>query len=47
MGTFFAEALLAAPMSPERGQSVRLLVDSGSTYTWVAAGVLRALSFGA
>ena len=43
MGTFFAEALLAAPEMPERRQSVRLLVDSGSTYTWVTASVLRAL----
>ncbi|HEY3066137.1 MAG TPA: aspartyl protease family protein [Methylomirabilota bacterium] len=43
MGTFFAEALLAAPEAPEHRQSVRLLVDSGSTYTWVTASVLRAL----
>ena len=43
MGTFFAAALLAAPEMPERRQSVRLLVDSGSTYTWVTASVLRAL----
>src|SRR5712692_2818775 len=44
MGTFFAEALLAAPQRPERREPVKLLVDSGSTYTWVAAAVLRALS---
>src|SRR5713226_2527116 len=44
MGTFFAEALLAAPQKPERREPVRLLVDSGSTYTWVAAARLRALS---
>ncbi len=44
MGTFFAEALLAAPQKPERLEPVRLLVDSGSTYTWVAAARLRALS---
>ena len=44
MGTFFAEALLAAPERPERQQPARLLVDSGSTYTWVAGAVLRALS---
>ena len=44
MGTFFAEALLAAPGAPERGQRVELLVDTGSTYTWVSAPVLRALS---
>ena len=44
MGTFFAEALLAAPQRPERREPVRLLVDSGSTYTWIAADLLRALS---
>ena len=44
MGTFFAEALLAAPQKPERREPVRLLVDSSSTYTWVAAARLRALS---
>ena len=44
MGTFFAEALLAAPQQPDRRAPVKLLVDSGSTYTWVAATVLRELS---
>ena len=44
MGTFFVEALLAAPERPERREPVKLLVDSGSTYTWVAAVRLRALS---
>ncbi len=44
MGTFFVEALLAAPGRPERRQPVELLVDSGSTYTWVAGALLRALS---
>jgi len=44
MGTFFAEALLAAPERPERREPVTLLVDSGSTYTWVAAALLRVLS---
>jgi len=44
MGTFFAEAVLASPARPEHGQPVRLLVDSGSAYTWVSAGILRALS---
>ena len=44
MGTFFAEALLAAPGRPEHRQPVKLLVDSGSTYTWISAAVLRALS---
>jgi predicted aspartyl protease len=43
MGTFFVGALLAAPERPERRQPVELLVDSGSTYTWVAAALLRTL----
>ena len=44
MGTFFAEVLLAAPGRPERREQVALLVDSGSTYTWVTAALLRSLS---
>src|SRR5213076_428870 len=44
MGTFFVEALLAAPERPERRQPIELLVDSGSTHTWVGAALLRALS---
>jgi predicted aspartyl protease len=44
MGTFFVEAQLAAPETPDRRESVNLLVDSGSTYTWVTATRLRALS---
>src|SRR5439155_1620474 len=44
MGTFFVEALLAAQERPERRQPVELLVECGSTYTWVAAALLRGLS---
>ncbi len=44
MGTFFVEALIAAAQRPERRERVDLLVDSGSTYTWIAAARLRALS---
>ena len=44
MGTFFVEAHLAALDVPERREPVKLLVDSGSTYTWVAAPTLRALA---
>ena len=44
MGTFFTEELLAAPERPERREPVKLLVDSRSTYTWVAATRLRGLS---
>ncbi len=43
MGTFFVEVLLAAPDRPEARQPLKLLVDTGSTYTWVSATVLRAL----
>ena len=44
MGAFFAEAILAAPARPEHRLPVKLLVDSGSTYTWISAALLRALS---
>jgi predicted aspartyl protease len=44
MGTFFVEALIAAPQTPERRKPVELLVDSGSTYTWITAALLRELS---
>ena len=44
MGTFFVEAQLAALGSPERREPLKLLVDSGSTYTWVASATLRSLS---
>ena len=44
MGTFFVKAVVAAPDRADRGHLVNLLVDSGSTYSWVAATVLRALS---
>lgn len=47
MGTFFVEALLAAPDQPGRQESVKLLVDTGSTYTWVSAAVLRRLGIAA
>ncbi len=43
MRTFFADALLASPLRPDRREPVKVLVDSGSTYTWVSAPVLRAL----
>ena len=41
MGTFFAEVQLASPARPARREIVKLLVDSGSLYTWVSAAVLR------
>ena len=43
MGTFFIEALIAAPLRPEAAQPLKLLVDTGSTHTWVSATLLRAL----
>src|SRR5438128_4343701 len=43
MGTFCVEAQLAALERPERRQPVELLVDSGYTYTVVAAALLRGL----
>ena len=44
MGTFFVEVLLAAPQRPEQREPVTLLVDSGSTYTWIGAALLQRLS---
>jgi hypothetical protein len=43
MGTFFTEAQLASPARPTQREIVKLLVDSGSLYTWVSAAVLRDL----
>jgi predicted aspartyl protease len=43
MGTFFVEVLLASPGAPERREPVKLLVDTGSTYTWVSGAFLRGL----
>jgi predicted aspartyl protease len=43
MGTFFVEVQLALPARPDRRERVKLLVDSGSTYTWISAKVLRDL----
>lgn len=43
MGTFFVEVLLAPPREQERREPLKLLVDTGSTYTWVSATFLHAL----
>lgn len=43
MGTFFTEAHIAAPAHPERREHVKLLVDSGSLYTWISSARLRDL----
>ncbi len=39
IGTFFAEVQLASSARPDRRETVKLLVDSGSMYTWVSATV--------
>ncbi len=43
MGTFFVENALASPRQPERREQLKLLVDTGSTYTWVSATFLQGL----
>jgi predicted aspartyl protease len=43
MGTFFVEALLASPQEPDRREPLKLLVDTGSTYTWISTKFLQAL----
>jgi predicted aspartyl protease len=43
MGTFFVEVSFASPQRPERREPLKLLVDTGSTYTWVSAAFLHAL----
>ena len=43
MGTFFTEVQLASPARPDRRELVKLLVDSGSIYTWVSGALLREL----
>jgi len=43
MGTFFTEAQLAAATRPDRREAVKLLVDSGSMYTWLSGSSLRDL----
>lgn len=36
MGTFCTEVLIANPQVPDRRETYKLLVDTGSAYTWVA-----------
>lgn len=43
MGTFVAEVQLASPDASDRRETAKLLVDSGSVYTWVSARLLRDL----
>ena len=41
MGAFFVEVQLASPARPDRRELVKLLVDSGSMYSWVSGALLR------
>ena len=41
--TFFVEVFLASPHQPERREPTKLLVDTGSTYTWLSGACLRGL----
>ena len=43
MGTFFTDVQIASPRRADRREIVKLLVDSGSVYTWISANVLRDL----
>jgi predicted aspartyl protease len=43
VGTFFAEVQIPSPARPDRRETVKLLVDSGSLYTWISASLLRDL----
>jgi predicted aspartyl protease len=43
MGTFFVEVSIAPSQQPERREPLKLLVDTGSTYTWISAPLLSAL----
>jgi hypothetical protein len=46
MGTFFAEALLAAPQRPKRREPVRLLVDSAGDLDVLGAYTLEGFGLG-
>jgi predicted aspartyl protease len=43
MGTFFVEVQLVSPARADRRETVKLLVDSGSMYTWISSTVLHDL----
>jgi predicted aspartyl protease len=43
MGTFQVEVEVANPAAPTAVRSARLLVDTGSAYTWILASALRSL----
>jgi len=43
VGTFTVEVQLAHPARPDKKQELKLLVDTGSAYTWVPSTVLGVL----
>lgn len=43
MGTFQVEVEVGNPRQPTPSKSAKLLVDTGSAYTWLSASLLRSL----
>ena len=43
MGTFYQTVVLASPEIPTRGIELKLLVDTGATWTWIPEPVLRGI----
>lgn len=43
MGTFSVDTQLASPHALDRREAIKLLVDTGSAYTWVSAALLHRL----
>ena len=43
MGIFYVDALIAAPHAPNTHGGLKLLVDTGSLYTWISETRLHAL----
>ena len=43
MGIFYVDALIAAPHAPNTHEGLKLLVDTGSFYTWISETRLHAL----
>ncbi len=42
-GTFYQTVVLASPEAPTRGIELKLLVDTGATWTWIPEAVLRGI----
>lgn len=43
MGTFYVDTLVAATQDAARPEPVKLLVDTGSAYSWISAALLQRL----